>query len=209
MPPPPPERVIADVRRGDESACCCLIDHLYPVIIPIVRKNLSVLDDEEDLLQEIFMKVFSRIEQYSGKRPIAHWVSRIALNTCYDQLRRQKKRPALSFGNLDTDESRFLRMKFTKEPPRVTELGGEIASELLDKLLATLNASEQAAIRLLYLKEHSIMEVCKLTGWGASKVKVTAMRARRKLKLALARLEAASQKGKRSTFVSTAHHSPC
>ena len=209
MTPPPPPRVIADARRGNESACCRLIDHLYPVILPIVRKNLSVLEDEEDLLQEIFMKVFSRIQQYSGEGPIAHWVSRIALNTCYDQLRRQKKRPICNFGDLDLYESRYLGHKAASETQRVTELGGEIAGELLDKLLATLNASEQAVIRLLHLEEHSIIEICERTGWGASKVKVTAMRARRKLKLALARLEEVSRKGKREAFLSEAHQPLC
>ena len=192
MTPPPPERAIADVRRGDENACCRLLDHLYPVIVPIVRKNLPCLDDEEDLLQEIFMKIFTRIKQYSGKVPITHWASRIAVNTCYDQLRRQKKRPISNFGDIESHEGRHLGHRAATEPQRVTELGGEIAGELLDKLLATLNISEQAVIRLLDLEERSIMETCELTGWGASKVKVTAMRARRKLKLALARLEAVS-----------------
>ncbi len=209
MTPPPPERVIADVLRGDETAYCSLLDHLYPVIVPIVRKNLPLLDEEEDLLQEIFMKVFTKIKQYSGKVPIAHWASRIAVNTCYDKLRRQQRRPIINFGDLESDEGRYLGTRATTETQRVTELGGEIAGELLEKLLATLNVREQTVIRLLDLEEHSIMEACKLTGWGASKVKVTAMRARRKLKVALARLEAASQQEKTAAFVSTAYQSPC
>ncbi len=202
---PQTKRVIAGVRRGDESACRNLIDHLYPVIIPIVRKNLPRHDDEEDLLQEIFVKIFSKIEQYCGQRPIAHWASRIAINTCYDQLRRQKSRPTLSFGDLGADEVRFLRLRVAKDPEKVTELGGEIAGELLNKLLTTLTAREQAVIRLLDLEENSILEVCKLTGWGTSKVKVTAMRARRKLQATLARLEQRPRAGK-PPFLSTAHN---
>ncbi|MFP6873466.1 MAG: RNA polymerase sigma factor [Verrucomicrobiales bacterium] len=192
MTSPPTKRVIAAVRRGDENACRSLIDHLYPVIIPIVRKNLPHRDDEEDLLQEIFAKIFSRIRQYSGSGPIVHWASRIAVNTCYDQLRRQKTRPTLSFGDLDADEIQFLKLKLAQGPERMTELGGEIAGELLNKLLTTLSTREQAVIRLLDLEENSVLDVCKLTGWGTSKVKVTAMRARRKLQVALARLEQAT-----------------
>ena len=192
MTPPPTKRVITAIRRGDQRACNDLIDHLYPVITPIVRKNLPNGDDEEDLMQDIFVKIFSKIEQYGGERPISHWASRIAVNACYDKLRRQKTRPILSFGDLGVNEARILRLKFAKDPERVTELGGEIAGELLDKLLATLTASEQAVIRLLDLGENSVMDVCKLTGWGASKVKVTAMRARRKLQSALVRLEQAT-----------------
>ena len=53
--------------------------------------------------------------------------------------------------------------------------------ELLNRLIATLNPREQIVIRLLDLEEKSVAEICDLTGWGSSKVKVTAMRARKKL----------------------------
>ncbi len=207
MTPPPPERVIAGVRRGEESACSSLIDYLYPVIIPIVRKNRSIHEEEEDILQEIFIKVFSRIKQYSGKGPISHWASRIALNTCYDLLRRQQKQKAFHHIGHELDTMAYLENKNAMDPRKFAEMGGELAEELLDKLLAILTRNERAVIRLLDLEEHSILETCNQTGWGASKVKVTAMRARRKLKRALARLERAPLNRKRSRFPSMAHQS--
>ena len=59
----------------------------------------------------------------------------------------------------------------------------------LEKLLATLKPRERTVIQLLDLEERTVQETCNLTGWGASKVKVTAMRARRKLREQLQRLE--------------------
>jgi DNA-directed RNA polymerase specialized sigma24 family protein len=56
-------------------------------------------------------------------------------------------------------------------------------------LLATLKPREQMLVRMLDLEKKSLKEVCVLTGWGLSKVKVTAMRARRKLNENLKRLE--------------------
>jgi RNA polymerase sigma-70 factor (ECF subfamily) len=61
--------------------------------------------------------------------------------------------------------------------------------ELLDQLIATLNPREQIVIRLLDLEEKTVQDTCNLTGWGASKIKVTAMRARRKLSEQLKKLE--------------------
>jgi RNA polymerase sigma-70 factor (ECF subfamily) len=61
--------------------------------------------------------------------------------------------------------------------------------ELLNQLISTLNPREQIVIRLLDLEEKSVEEVSLLTEWGGSKIKVTAMRARRKLVLALQKLE--------------------
>jgi len=189
MEEPQIDQLVALARRGDESACRELVDHLYPTIISIVRKHLPRRDDEEDLSQEIFMKIFSKIENYAGKQPITHWASRIAVNTCYDRLRRQKVRPVHNFAELDLDESEFLDWALTGEPEN-SAADDEPAAELLEKLLATLNAREQMVIRLLDLDEMTIQETCNLTGWGASKVKVTAFRARRKLRQALERLEA-------------------
>ena len=64
-----------------------------------------------------------------------------------------------------------------------------LAHEVLEKLFTALKPKEQMIIRLLDLEEKSVNEVCMLLDWKASRVRVTAMRARRKLGLALESLE--------------------
>ena len=56
-------------------------------------------------------------------------------------------------------------------------------------LLSNLNEQERTVITLIELKEKSVKEVCAITGWTESKVKVTKMRAKRKLEKALKKLE--------------------
>ena len=53
--------------------------------------------------------------------------------------------------------------------------------EFIYQLINTLKPTEQIVIRLFYLEEKSVQEISSLTGYGISKIKVTAMRARRKL----------------------------
>ncbi len=184
--------ILDAVRGGDQAVCCQVVDMLYPLVISIVRNHLPRTEAEEDLTQEIFMKMFSRMKQYSGKQPFEHWVSRIALNTCYDRLRRQKARRVASFTELGAEEAEFLDRTLLgeRDQPQPREGGRELAFELLSKLFASLKPREQMVVRLLDLEEKSVAEVCELTGWGASRVRVTAMRARRKLGETLARLEA-------------------
>ena len=164
---------------------------LYPLVISIVRNHLPRTEAEEDLSQEIFMKMFGRLHQYSGKQPFEHWVSRIALNTCYDRLRRQKTRRVATFSDLGAEETDFLERSLAGErdlpPPR--EGGRTLAFDLLEKLFSVLKPREQMIVRLLDLEEKTVAEVCDLTGWGDSRVRVTAMRARRKLSSALHQLE--------------------
>ena len=135
------------------------------------------------------MKIFLKIEQYRGLQPFDHWVSRIAVTTCYDWLRKHKARPLVAYSDLSEGEVEIIEKSRQSTTAGTSSTHRELFSGLLDKLIATLKPREQIVIRLLDLEERSVKEVTELTGWGASKVKVTAMRARRKLAEQLQRLE--------------------
>ena len=193
---PPPvdwDRAVARVMAGDQQAASDMVDALYTHVMRIVRSHLPRAADEQDLAQEIFMKMFNRIETWRGDQPFPHWVSRIAVNTCIDRLRRQRVRPEVRFADLSEEEADFLESTFTGGDNSTEDSRDTDGSEVVEKLLATLNATEQTILRMLDLEQKSVQEVTALTGWGASKVKVTAMRARRKLNETLKRLESASQ----------------
>lgn len=176
-------------REGDEGIWRALVDGLYPNVISIVRSHLPGGADEEDIAQDVFVKVFSKIDQYTGPQPFEHWVSRVALNTCYDRLRQKRSSRVVSFSDLGIDEASFLARTFADDPSESGETTREMTGELLAKLLAPLNANEQLVVRLIDLEEKSAREVADMTGWGGSKVRVTAMRARRKLARVLERME--------------------
>ena len=64
------------VRARDQAASRQLVEQLYPQVIRIVRSHLPRRVAEEDLSQEIFLKMFTRLDQYQGAVPFPHWVSR-------------------------------------------------------------------------------------------------------------------------------------
>ena len=81
------------VRAGDESANRALVEILYPTVRANVRNHLRRQADHDDVSQEVFLKIFLKIDQYKGPQPFDHWVSRIAVTTCYDWLRKHRARP--------------------------------------------------------------------------------------------------------------------
>lgn len=180
--------LLARVRAGDEEAWRELIQKLNPLVIKIIRSQVRRSSDHDDLAQEAFTKIFLKLDQFAGKQPFAHWVSRLTINTCYDWLRRQKARPLVSYSDLGDTQSEILEKNLAGQSDGNKESLAAIR-ELLDRLISTLKAREQIVIRLLDLEEKSVQDICDLTGWGASKVKVTAMRARRKLREKLKKLE--------------------
>ena len=107
---------LARVRARDEDAARALVEHLYPLVIKIVRAHLPRRLDEEDLAQEIFMKVFANAAQYRGEVPFEHWVSRVAVSTCLDRLRAQKRRPEWRWADLSEGEAEVLDAPYGKLP---------------------------------------------------------------------------------------------
>jgi len=171
---------LARVRQNDQAAARELVEHLHPLVVRIVRSHLPRRVAEEDLTQEIFLKMFTRLAQYQGAVPFPHWVSRIAVTTCIDQLRAQKRRPEFRWADLSENEAEVLDNVITNEND-VPANDAMAARELVHKLLDQLKPDDQIVIRLLDLEQKSIAEISQLTGWNQSLVKVRAFRARRKL----------------------------
>ena len=171
---------IARVRAGDQEAALTLAERLYPTIVKCVRCHRPRRTSEEDLVQVVFSKIFHKLHQFSGRVPLEHWVSRIAINTCIKQLKHESIRPELRWADLSLEQERLIQQLAVSDDD-LPGHGRQAARELIDKLLVRLKPVDRLVITLLHLEERSVQEVCELTGWSASRVKVTAFRARHKM----------------------------
>ncbi|CAM2972771.1 RNA polymerase sigma factor [Rariglobus hedericola] len=171
---------LSRVRASDQRAARDLVEHLHPMVIRIVRARLPRRVAEEDLTQEIFLKMFTRIAQYQGNVPFPHWVSRIAVTTCIDHLRAQKRRPEFRWADLSENEADVLDAVLTSEND-VAAGDAMAAHELVHKLLGQLKPDDRLVLQLLDLEQKTLAEVGVLTGWNITLIKVRAFRARRKL----------------------------
>jgi RNA polymerase sigma-70 factor (ECF subfamily) len=178
--PPDIDGWLLRIRAGDQAAARLLVDHLYPQIIRIVRARRPRRMAEEDLAQDIFLKMFSRLEQYQGQVPLSHWVSRIAVTTCIDALRAQQRRPELRWADLSETESDALDAVLTRED--ATDTADALAAhELVHKLLNQLEPRDRLVLQMRDLEQKTLIEIRELTGWSITLIKVRAFRARRKL----------------------------
>jgi RNA polymerase sigma-70 factor (ECF subfamily) len=172
---------VRQVRQGDEDAARALLQHLYPLVLKVVRSHRPRRTAEEDLVQTIFMKTFSRLDQYAGQVPLEHWVSRIAVNTCLSQIEHEHIRPELRWADLSEEEEKVIESLLTE--PDAAEPGESLAArELVEKVMAALNPADRLVIHMLHLEGRSVAEVKQRTGWNESLVKIRAFRARRKMR---------------------------
>jgi RNA polymerase sigma-70 factor (ECF subfamily) len=169
------------VRQGDEDAARALMAHLHPLVLKLVRAHLPRRSSEEDLMQTVFMKVFTKLDQYAGAVPLEHWVSRIAVNTCLNQIQSERVRPELRLADLSEAEEQLVQTLACTQTDLPTD--SSLASrELVGKLLERLKPEDRLVITLLHLEGKSVEETSRLTGWNATLVKVRAFRARNKMK---------------------------
>jgi RNA polymerase sigma factor (sigma-70 family) len=175
------------IRQRDEDAARTLFNELHPLVLKLVRSYLPRRTSEEDLVQTVFMKIFANLDQYSGKVPLEHWVSRIAVNTCLNQLKAEKVRPELRWADLSDEEQHV--METLASTGDDLDPSHELTSrEIVDKLLGALAPADRLVVRLLHLEGRSLRDVQGVTGWGIPMIKVRAFRARQKLKKHLERL---------------------
>ena len=175
-------------KKGDESAAEELIRHLYPIISKVVRVHLPRRDHEEDVIQEILMKIFSRLHQYKGDAPLTHWVSRLALTTCLDRLRAQKIRPEVRWTDLSpVDKEIFDASWLGSSSPDAR--GAIQARDLVDKILSSLAPEERSLVLMVDLEGRSLQEISDSTGWSISKIKMRLFRLRFRLRQTMQNLE--------------------
>jgi RNA polymerase sigma-70 factor (ECF subfamily) len=175
--------------QNDNEAARELVRRLYPLVARIVRGHRPRRIAEEDICQMIFIKVFQKLPQFSGKVPLEHWVSRVAVNTCLNQIESEKVRPEVRHADLSLEEQAVVENLASS----TNELAPDqrfASRQLVEHLLAGLKPVERLAIDLLYLQGHSVEEIRKITGWSAALVKVRAFRARQKMKQQLAKISA-------------------
>ncbi len=169
------------VRQRDEDAARLLLNHLYPLVMKLVRAHLPRRTSEEDLAQTVFMKIFAKLDQYSGSVPLEHWVGRITINTCINQLASEKVRPELRWADLSEEQCEVLENLPSKA--EALEPGDSLAArEIVEMLLAQLPPRDRMLMTLLYLDGHTPREVQKITGWSGTVIRGRAYYARLRLR---------------------------
>lgn len=181
--------LVAAALRQDDEAARELVRRLYPLVAKLVRAHRPTRSAEEDLCQMIFIKVMQNLSQFSGKVPLEHWVSRIAINTCINQIQAERARPELREADLSEEQAAVIR----NLAATADELGPDqsfASRQLVEHLMNALKPAERLVIDLLYLQQRSVAEIQEATGWSGALVKVRAFRARQKMKKQMSMLSA-------------------
>ena len=96
-------RLVEEARLGDKAAFGHLVQRYERRLLRVIQRFVRDPDQAEDLAQEVFLRVYERLDQYDASRRFGPWLFRIGVNVMLDFLRRRKRR---SWGLLFADAHR-------------------------------------------------------------------------------------------------------
>ena len=171
---PNDERLIKAVLAGDDEAFSELVRRYKPKVFRLAARFVRDNDELDDICQEAFIKAYQSLKKFRGDAPFEHWLTKIAVNVCYDMLRKQsRKRDNVPLDSVDFSIG---------EPQSPSSSSGSEAWDILKNAFVKLRPEDRLVITLLNLEEKSVRETASLTGWSEANVKVRAFRARKQLK---------------------------
>ncbi len=185
---PTDAELIAAVLKGEAASFEPLVVKYQPRVFATARRYARRESEVEDIVQEVFLKAFQKLDTFRSEAPFEHWLMRLAVRVCYDSLRVHQRNREQSFTELTRDEEDWLE-RFQAAPDSADD-HASAAKALIDRVLEKLSPSNRLVIQLLEIEEKSVKEISALTGWSVPLVKVRAFRARAEMKKILSRLGA-------------------
>ena len=168
-------------QRGDTEAFEQLVfrhrDKIYARAYLMMRNE----DEAMDLSQEAWVKSWQRLAQFQGESSFATWITRIVINLCLDQLRRQKRQRTESIEHLD-EESGGVERQMPVVTTNPTE--GLERTELrarIDKALGQLSYEHRTVLILHEFEELEYKEIAKRMGCSIGTVMSRLFYARRRM----------------------------
>lgn len=188
---PSDAELIAQTLGGSEAAFEQLGRRHRPRVFQIASRYARDEHELADLAQEIFVKAYFALRDFRGDAPFEHWLSRVAVRTCYDHWRSRRRRQETTLSELTEDQSGWLERCGAAESAAQEEAlaAAKAAKELVALVLERLKPADRLVVTLLELEEKSVREIAELTGWSQTLVKVRAFRARKAMRKIIEELE--------------------
>lgn len=171
------EQWIENILSGDKEAFRHIIqkyrDSAYSLALSVVKDETEAVD----VAQNAFVKAYSGLKGFKGKSAFSTWLYRIVINEAFKSLKKNKchvkyiTTEELVEDELVADESELMQ-----------NADDDHKRYYINRALKNLPSGESLALRLFYLEECSVRDICDTTGWSESNVKVMLHRGREKMK---------------------------
>lgn len=176
--------LIQSARRGQIEAFNILVRHYQDGVYALAYRIMADHASADDAAQETFITAYRSLNGYRGGSFRA-WLFRIATNTCYDELRRRKRRPAASFEELpgaDSDDGPTLPA--ASPTPEQAAQQSEL-HRAIEQCIQALQPDQRLVLILSDVEGLNYQEIADSAGVNLGTVKSRLSRARASVRLCL------------------------
>lgn len=160
------EQIIRQYKDGNrESAFSEIVKSYGERLYWYVRRYVGCHEDADDLVQEIFVKIWAALPSFREEARLFTWVYRIATNESLNFIRKQRVRAALSFSSLDAE----MEKKIDDDP----YFNGDAVQRTLLKAMAHLPNKQRIVFSLRYFEEMPYEEISRMLGTSTGALKAS------------------------------------
>jgi len=182
------DALVKAARRGDMNAFEELVarhrDRIYARAVSMIRNE----DDAVDLSQEAWVKGWQRLKQFQFESSFSTWMTRIVINLCLDQLRRQKRLRAESLQEMDEDGGAERQMPVVNVNPTERLERDELRARI-DVALGQLSDAHRTVLVLHEFERMEYKEIARAMDCSIGTVMSRLFYARRRMAVLLAELK--------------------
>jgi RNA polymerase sigma-70 factor (ECF subfamily) len=172
------ETLIQQALGGRQAAYAALVARYERYVFTLVVRLVKNREDAHEVAQDAFLRAFRYLPDFRGDARFSTWLYKIVYSTALNFLRKQNP----DILSLD-DDTRPVVMADQGTPDVSYALELEDRNAALQKAIAQLSSDDAAIITLFYLYEHSLDEICQITGLTLTNAKTKLCRARQRLKM--------------------------
>lgn len=161
------DKEILDLYRSGqrELAFKEIVDSYSERLYWHVRRFLCSHEDTDDLLQEIFVKVWSSLPTFRGESQLYTWIYRIATNESLNFLQKQKIRAALRFEDITS--------RLDEKIDEDTGVNGDEAQKALMKAMSRLPSKQKTVFIMRWFDDLSYEEISEILGTSVGALKAS------------------------------------
>jgi len=171
---------IEKIKAGNEDEFRKLVDVHMDSIYATAMRITTDEDDARDIVQETFMKVWEKRKSIKENKSIRSYIMRIAINKCYDLIRKRKSRYKAN----RVDYTSVINEIADNNRPDY-KLDNEEVVSILKALVKGLSPKQRIAFTMVELEELSHDEIAEITGMSKTSIKSNLNHARKKMEKSL------------------------
>lgn len=170
------EKILKD---NDHKSFAQLVSKHKDVVFSLILQIVKSEEDAKDVLQEVFIRIYDKLDTFRHNAKFSTWIYRIAYNAALSHFNKAKRTGTQGLTDIELASEALDSYNVIDAEYEEARAGGLLDS--LENAINRLNQHEKIVITLFYLNDFSVREISSVIGLTENHIKVLLHRSRKRL----------------------------